>query len=150
MQWRMELTFLGQQLLTAVHLASVSMEPKEECVWKIMTVPWGCLMGVMLLVNVRQYLYYNSPSDIAYQVVIVSFALAAIRCSVLSNVDNGSILYSDSKTSPHKFGIVATYQCDQGYVLNGGDATQTCVGDGTNSTGYWNGTTPNCSGIRNQ
>ena len=70
----------------------------------------------------------------------------AIVCLTLSNVENGVIIYSSS-TAPWLHGTNATYQCDQGYVQNGGDDIRTCVGDGSNYIGYWNGTAPNCSGM---
>ena len=69
-----------------------------------------------------------------------------INCAALSDIANGMIMYSDGKLSPHKFGMAATYECKVGYELIEGDAVRTCVGNGSNSTGYWNGTAPNCSG----
>ena len=60
-------------------------------------------------------------------------------------------MYSDDTNSDSllNFGEVATYQCDHGYVQNGGDGKRTCIGDDNNSTGDWNGTAPTCSGTFN-
>ena len=67
-------------------------------------------------------------------------------CLTLSNVDNGVIIYSSS-TAPWPHGTNATYQCDEGFSLDGGNDIRTCVGDSNNYIGYWTGTAPNCAGI---
>ena len=56
------------------------------------------------------------------------------------------IKYSSGKTTFHAFRATATYQCDDGYILNGGDVMRTCVGDGSSPNGKWNGSAPTCSG----
>ena len=55
-------------------------------------------------------------------------------------------MYSSGTTAPHAIKTIATYQCDIGYILTGGDVMRTCVGDGSSPTGSWNGSTPTCSG----
>ena len=48
--------------------------------------------------------------------------------------------------SQFDYETTATYQCDSGYKLTGGDTVRTCTGDGSSPVGQWNGTSPNCSG----
>ena len=73
---------------------------------------------------------------------------AVIRCSPLATPQNGNIFYCNAKNSgdPYDYGTTATYQCDSGYELTGGDTVRTCTGDGSSPVGQWNGTTPNCTG----
>ena len=56
------------------------------------------------------------------------------------------INYSSDTTESYDYGTKATYQCDSGYELTGGDTVRTCTGDGSSLVGQWNGTVPNCSG----
>ena len=57
------------------------------------------------------------------------------------------VIYSiDTAMSQYDNGTTATYQCDSGYELTGGDTVRTCTGDGSSPVGQWNGTAPNCSG----
>ncbi len=45
-------------------------------------------------------------------------------------------------------GTIATYNCNQGYVL-AGDTTRTCKERGDRTIGTWNGTMPQCEGKNN-
>ena len=56
------------------------------------------------------------------------------------------ILYSSGSTAPHDLGIIATYQCNNSYKLSEEGNVRTCVGDGSSSNGYWNGTDLTCAG----
>ena len=56
-------------------------------------------------------------------------------------------MYSNETTISYAFGINATYQCDEGFSIDGGDDVRTCVGDGSSSNGTWNGQPPTCIGI---
>ena len=70
---------------------------------------------------------------------------SAIQCSTLGN---GNIIYSTGTAEDQfDYGTTATYQCDSGYELTGGDTVRTCTGDGSSPVGQWNGTTPTCFGI---
>ena len=69
----------------------------------------------------------------------------AITCSALA-VANGGIAYSSDITGHFDYGTTATYQCDSGYELTGGDTVRTCTGDGSSSVGQWNGTALACLG----
>ena len=50
------------------------------------------------------------------------------------------IVYSSDTTESYDYGTTATYQCDSGYELSGGDTMRTCTGDGSSPVGQWNGT----------
>ena len=55
--------------------------------------------------------------------------------------------FSDDHFAPHDFATVATYTCDTGYGLSRGDATSTCGGDGSSTSGIWSGVVPTCEGM---
>ncbi len=46
-------------------------------------------------------------------------------------------------------GTMATYSCDQGYVL-AGDTVRTCEERGDETEGTWNATQPTCEGENNR
>ena len=56
------------------------------------------------------------------------------------------IVYSSDTTESYDYGTTATYQCDSGYELTGGDTVRTCTGDGSSPVGQWNGTILVCLG----
>ncbi|XP_064399001.1 uncharacterized protein LOC135345497 isoform X2 [Halichondria panicea] len=64
----------------------------------------------------------------------------AIVCPPLYNLTDGSVSYSNVP------GLMATYSCDTGFALVGNN-TRTCTGDGSNSTGAFNGAAPTCEPI---
>ena len=64
---------------------------------------------------------------------------------MLRSPANGEVTYSNSQ--PYTNGTVATYSCDEGFGLSGGDVTRTCEGDGSSPNGDWSGVTPSCEGI---
>ncbi|XP_064386521.1 uncharacterized protein LOC135335055 isoform X2 [Halichondria panicea] len=70
----------------------------------------------------------------------------AITCSALT-IDNGMIVYSSDMTEPYDYGTTATYECDTGYEITGGESERTCTSDGSSSVGQWSGTAPVCSDI---
>ena len=49
-------------------------------------------------------------------------------------------------TEPYDYGTTATYQCDSGYELRGGDTVRTCTDNGSSPVGRWNGIGPACAG----
>ena len=108
-------------------------EPVEEMV----PVQMECGVVQLLVVKVSSiYCLINAWSSIDF--------FAAYTCTSLSAIPNGAISYFPDTTSPFDFGTVAMYTCDQGFVL-GGASTRTCLGSGT--SGYWDGTAPECIGI---
>ena len=56
------------------------------------------------------------------------------------------ITYFSDTTEPYDYGTTATYQCDSGYELTGGDTVKTCTGDGSSPMGQWDGSAPHCTG----
>ena len=74
------------------------------------------------------------------------FSFTVVKCSALPNTENGDIAYSGDTTEPYDYGTTATYQCDSGYELTGGDTVRTCTGDGSSQVDQWNGTAPICLG----
>ena len=69
------------------------------------------------------------------------FLSAAIMCLTLTDPTNGMITFGTDMTADFEFMTTATYSCDTGYALVGGDIMRTCVGDRE-----WNGTAPICDG----
>ena len=59
---------------------------------------------------------------------------------------NGQIDYASDDTAPFDVGTMATYSCDAGFELQGGDTVRTCMGDGSTRFGIWSGLTPTCVG----
>ena len=57
------------------------------------------------------------------------------------------ITYSSAIAEHYDYGTTATYQCDSGYELTGGDTVRTCTGDGSSPVGQWNRTASKCAGI---
>ena len=73
--------------------------------------------------------------------------IAGIKCSTLSAIENTMVAYSNvTIKSQYIYGTTATYQCNSGYELTGGDTVRTCSGDGSSPVGQWSGTTPMCLG----
>ena len=68
----------------------------------------------------------------------------AILCPGLTPIENGVIIYSSTTPGPHQLRTMATYSCNPGFGLSGGDSTRTCGGDGSSPTGVWSGTPPTC------
>lgn len=66
---------------------------------------------------------------------------AAIVCPTLSTPFNGQISFSSLLNTAN---VTATYSCDIGFGLSGGDEVLTCGGDGSSPNGEWNGTPPVC------
>ncbi|XP_064393132.1 uncharacterized protein LOC135340597 isoform X2 [Halichondria panicea] len=60
------------------------------------------------------------------------------NCPDLPPLTNGMITYSDGSTNNRLFLSNATYFCNTGYTLTGGDTTRVCV------SGSWSGSGPIC------
>ena len=65
-------------------------------------------------------------------------------CPVLPAPENGITSYSED-SSPLGFMEMATYSCNPGFGLSGGNRVRTCTG-AAGSSEEWNGTTPTCQG----
>ena len=69
-----------------------------------------------------------------------------VVCSDIPDPENGDIMFAEGTTSPFEVGTIATYICNLGYSLMGGDSARTCEGDGTQEYGMWSGLAPECVG----
>ncbi len=70
---------------------------------------------------------------------------AGIECPALSEIANGVISYAPDITPDYNVNTVATYTCDEGFVLRGGNEMRTCVdAGGGSSIGRFNGVAPTC------
>ena len=58
---------------------------------------------------------------------------AAVECPVLTDPLNGSVFFTTTT-----FNSVATYECDDGFILSGSEQ-RTCL-----ETGQWSGEDPTC------
>ena len=61
---------------------------------------------------------------------------------------NGEVVYSTTVTLEATYDTTATYSCDVGFGLSGGEAVRTCEGDGNSLEGMWSGDAPTCKGKR--
>ena len=73
----------------------------------------------------------------------LSLSPPAILCPILPDIENGFITYSPDTEADFDQGTVATYTCNEGFNLQGGDRERTCQIDGT-----FSGTAPICTMIR--
>ncbi len=61
---------------------------------------------------------------------------------------NGSVSYGGAVTDVNgsfEFNVMATYSCDTGFALINSDS-RTCTGDGSSTTGAFDGEVPTCEG----
>ena len=70
----------------------------------------------------------------------------AIVCPSLNNPPNGQIEFTETSADAFNFQTMATYSCDTGYGLFGGDGVRTCVGS-LSGPGVWSGIEPTCEGM---
>ncbi len=74
--------------------------------------------------------------------------LPAITCPGVPTPNNGSIEVdgvSQDENSTYIFAEVTTYSCDTGFSLVGNNS-RTCTGDGSRTTGAFDGEAPTCEG----
>ncbi len=72
--------------------------------------------------------------------------LTAIICPAVAAPSSGSIDFggaSSDGNSNYSFDVVAKYSCDTGFSLVG-NSSRTCTGDGSSSTGAFDGGAPTC------
>ena len=65
------------------------------------------------------------------------FFMTVVDCGTLTNPTNGQVSHTGRTT----FGQTATYSCDTGYILVGGN-TRMCQ-----ATGVWSGSSPTCQSM---
>ncbi len=71
----------------------------------------------------------------------------AITCPPSTAPSNGSVTYSSTadENVAYAFDVVASYSCFTGFSIVG-DNTRICTGDGSSTTGAFDGTVPICEG----
>ncbi len=69
----------------------------------------------------------------------------AITCPPLTAPTNGSVTYSSTsdENGNYAFNAMANYSCDTGFAVVG-NKTRTCTGDGSSTTGVFNGEAAFC------
>ncbi len=76
--------------------------------------------------------------------VFSCFEFLDITCDGLRNPNNGLVLFNgDMVNRNFEFGAEAVYSCDTGFSLVG-ISNRTCTGDGSSTTGAFNGVAPTC------
>ncbi len=93
----------------------------------------------------------NFSNNIQYMYSLYDFTScnAAVMCPVLTAPTNGIIMYTEIPSGSLGFMEMATYSCNAGFGLSGGDPVRTCEG-AAGSSGDWTGTAPTCEGDNNQ
>ena len=66
-------------------------------------------------------------------------------CPDIADPINGQIHFSSDNLAPFDFETFATYSCDPGYELSGGNDVRMCDGNSVSAVGSWNGTAPSCT-----
>ena len=101
----------------------------------------------------RKLLYFYTCVNV--HKLYIRNTLSAITCDRQTAIPNGTTEYrlhdeSESTltdTDQVPYGTTASYSCDQGLMLTGGNITQTCEVSANNTrVGVWSGTKPNCTG----
>ncbi len=71
----------------------------------------------------------------------------AITCPPLSSLTNGSVSYSNmpGQNNNYAFNVMATYSCNSAFSLVG-NKTRNCSGDGSGTSGDFDGLAPTCEG----
>ena len=65
-------------------------------------------------------------------------------CASLPPPTNGRILYFIDSTQPYDHGTVATYICNPGFGIAGGDVNRVCGDDDNEAIGEWTRIPPTC------
>ena len=74
-------------------------------------------------------------------------ACTAIQCNDLNmpTFENGMVTYAEDNAAPFDLDTIATYECHDGFFLNGEAERHCTVGEGRSSgLGMWNGVAPTC------
>ncbi len=90
----------------------------------------GCGVGHLQLVSV-------SGIDLYGLFVECVFTISG-TCFDLPPLMNGVVAYTAGPADSRPINTIATFTCDNGYTITGGNFRQ-CLNDGT-----WSGTTPTC------
>ena len=69
-----------------------------------------------------------------------------MECPHIADPANGQIAFASDSVAPFDLATTATYSCDSGYGLMGGDTVRTCEENGGSVIGAWSGMAPSCGG----
>ena len=78
--------------------------------------------------------------------VIVHLCIGA-TCSFLTTPSNGKLTFTNHSMGDEENSTtisIATYSCDSGFFLSGGNETRMCERDINEYRGEWSGTAPTC------
>ena len=64
-------------------------------------------------------------------------------CSLLTTPLHGKITYTNNSMGEEEY-PTATYSCDTGFILSGGNVTRMCERATNEYRGEWSGTAPRC------
>ena len=65
-------------------------------------------------------------------------------CLSLPPPDNGMITYGPDMTEPFNYQTTASYACNSGFELSGGDSNRQCIMISDQNSEGWSGTAPTC------
>ena len=65
-------------------------------------------------------------------------------CPALTPPTNGVIVYASDTSADFDFETTATFSCNPGFGMVGGDEVRTCGGNGSSATGVWTGNQTVC------
>ena len=86
--------------------------------------------------------------DVLIMRCILSYTTALIvsdsMCPHIPDPENGQIVFTPDKVAPFVTNTTATYSCDPGHGLVGGDAIRTCRENVSSGEGMWSGMPPSC------
>ena len=97
--------------------------------------------GLETCLSVQVTTYYTFAMHVLMHIICISLSLSLslclsdITCESPPSVANGSILISSTSNGT----LVATYECDEGFISVGGDCERTCQCNGT-----WSGSEVSC------
>ncbi len=97
-------------------------------------------------ITVNTYLMYSYIHEchLLLQWMLIHFTIA-ITCPPLTAPTIGSVTYSSTsdENGNYAFNAIANHSCDTGFVLVGNN-TRTCTGDGSSTTGVFDGEVAIC------
>ncbi len=65
-------------------------------------------------------------------------------CASLSPPTNGRVAYFTDSAPPYDYDTVATYTCDIGFGIAGGDVNSVCTDENNEAVGRWTRIPPTC------
>ncbi len=75
---------------------------------------------------------------------VTALFCVAVMCASLPPPANGRVFYFTDFTPPYDYGTVATYSCNTGFSIGGGDVNSVCADVDNEAEGGWTRTPPTC------